>query len=231
MFLLSLILFAAFNVCLLISFVANRSFPQPLSKIEENKLLKEMKNGSKEAKDKLIECNLRLVAHIVKKCSKFRFEQEDLISIGTIGLIKGINSFKEEKGTKLATYLSKCIENEILMFIRSSKKLRNEVSIEDVISNDGDGHRLTLENVLTNQDEEIINSINDKFLWKNLEKNIHKVLDDREIEILKLRYGLKEKGDREKTQREVAKELGISRSYVSRIEKKILQKLKRSMNF
>ncbi|MBO5066188.1 MAG: RNA polymerase sporulation sigma factor SigK [Clostridia bacterium] len=199
------------------------SFPKPLTKKEEEKAIERMKNGDEEAKKLLIERNLRLVAHIIKKYYSNYSEQDDLISIGTIGLIKGINSFKPEKGTKLATYCARCIDNEILMHFRGSKKISQEMSFNDPIDTDSEGNPLTLMDIIP-IDDTIVEDIDTKNKLKKLAEIIKEMPQSREKEILISRYGLN--GTPPLTQREVAKELNISRSYVSRIEKKVLKDLK-----
>lgn len=199
------------------------SFPRPLTKKEEEQALKEMNEGSENARKKLIEHNLRLVAHIIKKYYSNYSEQDDLISIGTIGLIKGINSFKSEKGTKLATYCARCIENEILMYFRNAKKLSQEMSFSDPIDTDNEGNPLTLMDIIA-VDDTIVDDIDTKNKLKKLLIYLKEMPESRDKEILIKRYGLN--GEIPLTQKEVAKELGISRSYVSRIEKRILKELK-----
>ncbi len=199
------------------------SFPRPLTKKEEEQALKEMNEGSENARKKLIEHNLRLVAHIIKKYYSNYSEQDDLISIGTIGLIKGINSFKSEKGTKLATYCARCIENEILMYFRNAKKLSQEMSFSDPIDTDNEGNPLTLMDIIA-VDDTIVDDIDTKNKLKKLLIYLKEMPESRDKEILIKRYGLN--GEIPQTQKEVAKDLGISRSYVSRIEKRILKELK-----
>ena len=201
---------------------ASGSFPPPLTKKEEAMLIFEMEQGDKQARNTLIEHNLRLVAHVAKKYYSEKTDQDDLISIGTIGLIKGISTFKSNKGIHLATYAARCIENEILMHFRSLKKTAQDVSINDPIDTDKDGNDLTLIDVIAD-DKNIIDDIDLKIKIENLKKYIDEVLSPRERIIISLRYGLI--GGKENTQREVAKKLNISRSYVSRLEKKALQKL------
>lgn len=205
-----------------VSYVKNNAFPQPLSKEEEQKYLKLMQNGDLAARDRLIEHNLRLVAHIVKKFENTREDTEDLISIGTIGLIKAIESYSEDKGTKLATYAARCIENEILMHLRSLRKVKKDVSLHDPIGQDKEGNEITLIDVLQEDTEDIVDVIQTKMEKKQIYDYIH-VLDGREKEVIIGRFGLDMQ--KERTQREIAKELGISRSYVSRIEKRALMKL------
>ena len=202
---------------------AANSFPKPLSKDEESKYFEEMKKGSKEARNKLIEHNLRLVAHIIKKYYSNSSEQDDLISIGTIGLIKAISSFDYEKGTRFATYGARCIENEILMYFRNKKKYAQDVSFYEPIDSDKDGNVISIMDTIADE-RSVTEEIEDKICAENLYKIIEKELPLREQQIINLRYGLK--GRKAYTQREVAKKLGISRSYVSRIEKKALDTLK-----
>lgn len=208
----------------LLGYISNNNlFPEPLSPNEEKDYLDKMKNGDEEAKNILIERNLRLVAHISKKYSTSKVEQEDLISIGTIGLIKGINSFSLDKGVRLATYAARCIDNEILMYLRSTKKLNSEVYLEDPIGNDKDGNTVVLQEVLENDDKSIEEEVDLKFKIKRLYKKMKEILKFRERFIIELRFGLD--GSKPKTQHEVANMLGISRSYVSRIETKAINKL------
>lgn len=204
----------------------NGSFPPALSTDEEKMLLQKFKNGDMNAKNKIIEHNLRLVAHIVKKYSSSPEEQDDLISIGTIGLIKGINSFDESKGIKLATYVSKCIENEILMYFRSKKKLSQEISINEPIDSDSEGNPLTLMDIIF-IGEDTSEIIDEKLLIKKLYTYIDEIDDEREKNIIVMRYGLY--GTEVFTQNQIARKLNISRSYVSRIEKKIIEKLRKKL--
>lgn len=182
-----------------------------------------MANGNEEARNILIERNLRLVAHIAKKYSTTNIDQDDLISIGTIGLIKGINSFKVNKGSKLSTYVSRCIDNEILMHLRSTKKLNAEVYLNEPIGKDKDDNIVTLQEVLENDERNIEDEVDLKLKIKLLYKKIKSVLKDRERTIIELRFGLD--GHKPKTQHEIAEMMGISRSYVSRIETKAIGKL------
>ena len=202
---------------------SNNLFPEPLSTEDETKYLEQMKNGDEEARNILIERNLRLVAHICKKYSTVRAEQEDLISIGTIGLIKGINSFEASKGVRLATYVARCIDNEILMYLRSTKKLNAEVYLEDPIGKDKDDNTVTLQEVLENDERSIEEEVDLKFKIKKMYQKIKEVLKGREKSIIELRFGLN--GTKPKTQHEIAEMMGISRSYVSRIETKAIGKL------
>lgn len=199
------------------------SFPPALGAKEERRQLELYKNGDMSAKNKLIEHNLRLVAHIVKKYYSSSEEQDDLISIGTIGLIKAINTFDDTKNIKLATYASKCVENEILMFMRSKRKTAYDVSINEPIDTDSDGNPLTLMDIVCVEDT-IADDIDLKIKIKKLYKLIEEIEDKREKEIIIMRYGLY--GTQPLAQRQIAAKLGISRSYVSRIEKRVLEKLR-----
>ena len=198
-------------------------FPEPLTAEEEKIYLEQLKSGDEEARNILIERNLRLVAHVVKKYTNIKVEQDDLISIGTIGLIKGINSFNVEKGSKLSTYVSRCIDNEILMYLRSTKKLNAEVYLNEPIGKDKDDNVVTLQEVLENNDRNIEEEVDLKMKIKKLYKKMGEVLKDRERTIIELRFGLD--GRKPKTQHEIADLMGISRSYVSRIETKAIGKL------
>ena len=199
-------------------------FDKPLSIKEENECIEKLLKGDKVARNKLIEHNLRLVAHIVKKYETKGVSTDDLISIGTIGLIKGIDSYSANKGVKLTTYAAKCAENEILMYFRSNKKYNTNISLNDVIAHDKDGGDITLMDVLEEHSESIETAIEFKDNIRNLSKYLN-VLNKRELEIIKMRYGLL--NEEEKTQKEIAKKLRISRSYVSRIEKRALIKMLR----
>ncbi len=199
-------------------------FPGPLSAKEEQECLERMAKGDNAARDKLTEHNLRLVAHIVKKYSNYRKESEDLISVGTIGLIKAISTFDPSKGSKLATYAARCIENEILMTLRSVKKHRSDISLQDPIGTDKDGNQVTLQDKIADNSKSIEDRIEDKLQIQLIAKKLPEVLTEREQLIIRLRYGI-ETGS-EVTQREIAAMLGISRSYVSRIESKALKKLR-----
>lgn len=208
----------------LVGYISNNSlFPEPLSSEDEQKYLELLKKGDEEARNILIEKNLRLVAHVCKKYSSTNIDLDDLISIGTIGLIKGINSFNPSKSVKLSTYVSRCIDNEILMFLRSTKKLGAEVFLEDPIGKDKDDNTVTLQEVLENNEKNIEDEIDLKFKIKKLYQKMKEVLKLREKTILELRFGLD--GNKPKTQNEIAKSMGISRSYVSRIETKAIEKL------
>ncbi len=201
-------------------------FPPALSAKEENELLEKMANGDISAKNSLIEHNLRLVAHVIKKYDSSHTEQDDLISIGTIGLIKAVSTFKADKGIRLATYAARCIENEILMHFRATKKSANDLHFSDPIDTDKDGNALTLIDVVAD-DINIADDIDKKLKIERMRVLLQSALDDREREILILRYGID--SDREMTQKNVASLLGISRSYVSRIEKSALAKLRRML--
>lgn len=202
------------------------SFPPPLSAKEERECLLACRDGDKEAKSKLIEHNLRLVAHIIKKYHANSTQQDDLISIGTIGLIKAINTFDVEKGTRLATYAARCVENEILMYFRAQKKNAQDVSVNEPIDTDSEGNPLTLMDIIATEDE-IVEDIYKMTMLKKLRSEIKKITNPRERTIIILRYGLDAK--KPLTQLEVAEKLNISRSYVSRIEKKVLTRLRKAL--
>ncbi len=203
---------------------SNQVFPDPLSKEEEEKYLERMKLGDKEARNILIEHNLRLVAHIVKKYEHSKEDSDDLISIGTIGLIKGIDSYSYKHGTRITTYCARCIENEILMYFRSNKKNSKNISLNEMIGFDKDGNEISFLDILKTPDPEYDLDLHQKENIINL-RNYFNILNDREKEIMIKRYGLNNTD--EVTQKEIAKELGISRSYVSRIEKRALTKMLR----
>ena len=205
----------------------NNTFPQPLDEKEEAKYLELLKAGDKNAKGVLIERNLRLVAHIVKKYQIPNKDIDELISIGTVGLIKAIDSFDASKGTRLATYASRCIENEILMLFRSNKKQKGETFLHDPIGVDKEGNEISLIDVLSSDKDSVVEKVESNIQIRALYAKINTALSEREGEIIRMRYGLVDgKG---KTQREIASLLGISRSYVSRIEKKALKKLKKEL--
>ena len=217
------------NILFLFGYISSSNlFPEPLSKTEEEYYIKKYLHGDKDAKNKLIEHNLRLVAHIAKKYSSNEQELEDLISIGSIGLIKAINSFSGEKNFKVSTYASRCIENEILMYLRSSKKIKSEVSMNTIIGTDKDGNDMELLEILDVDTKDAIDTIYNKALVKQVIEYINEKLPKREKYIMELRYGLN--GKSQKTQQQIADELGISRSYVSRIETKVQNKLKKNIN-
>ena len=203
---------------------SNNSFPDPLSKEEEDLYVGKANMGDKEARSKLIEHNLRLVAHIVKKYDKKTEDTDDLISIGTIGLIKGVDSYSKKKNTRLTTYAARCIENEILMYFRNNKKRSKDISINDSIGFDKEGNEITILDILKTPTPDFALDIHKENNLEDL-KEYFKVLTEREKEIIIKRYGL---GDNDEiTQKEIAKMLGISRSYVSRIEKRALTKMLR----
>jgi RNA polymerase sporulation-specific sigma factor len=212
------------SLCFFTGSYSNNVFLQPLSKEDEEKYINLMLNGDKDARNTLIEHNLRLVAHIVKKFEKKNVDSDDLISIGTIGLIKGIDSYNNDKSTKITTYAARCIENEILMFFRSNKKNLNNVSLNDSIGYDKDGNEINLIDVIKDSSPEMSEILHTKDNIKLL-NNYLSLLSKREKEIITKRYGLA--GSDEYTQKEIAKQLKISRSYVSRIEKRALTKILR----
>ena len=212
----------------LFGYISNdKLYPEPLSKTEEEYYLRKYFNGDKEARDKLIEHNLRLVVHIAKKYTINEQELEDFTSIGTIGLIKAIDSFKDNKGFKISTYASRCIENEILMYIRTSKKQKAEISMNQVIGTDKDGNDMELIDTLVLKEKDAVDDIHDKTVLKQVLDFIDKKLNKREKYIMNKRYGLD--GSNSMTQQELADELGISRSYVSRIETKVQKMLKKNI--
>lgn len=204
----------------------NDNLPPPLESKEEAKEIEKLGRGDKEAKKKLVEHNLRLVVYIAKKFENTGIGIEDLTSIGTIGLMKAINTFNTDKNIKLATYASRCIENEILMYLRRSNKIKTEISIDEPLNQDGDGNELLLSDILGTDDDITSRRIEDEVDKKLLKVSISK-LNSRERNIMELRFGLKT-GD-EKTQKEVADMLGISQSYISRLEKKIISKMKKEI--
>ena len=213
-------------LCLLFGIGSTQSFPSPLPAAEERGLFAKMRQGDRAARAKLIEHNLRLVAHIVRKYYTSYRSPDDLISIGSLGLIKAIDSFDSENGARFATYAAKCIQNEILMFFRSQKKLACEVSINETIDIDRDGNPLTYIDIISS-DDTIADDLDVKLHSQYAFRLIKDTLSEREQQILILRYGLT--GKPPKAQREVAKMLGISRSYVSRIEKRALEKLRQAL--
>ena len=203
------------------------SFPKPLSEEEESEYIQRCKDGDTQARDLLIEHNLRLVAHIAKKYTTSgriaSVDFDDIISIGSIGLIKAIDSFNSGKSARLATYAARCIENEILMYIRSSKKYSNDIFLQDPRGHDFDGNEITVMDMVKSDDDPVPDEVSDKIDITRMMRKIDEVLDEREREIIRLRYAVC--GGEEMTQREIASMLGISRSYVSRIEKKALKKI------
>jgi RNA polymerase sporulation-specific sigma factor len=229
--LISLWAFAVLSVIngmlVLVSYITHNTFPQPLSEEEEARFLKLLANGNEEARNVLVEHNLRLVAHIVKKFDNTGEDNDDLISIGAIGLIKAINTYNLEKGSRLATYAARCIENEILMHLRLAKKIRSEVSLYDPVGFDREGNEITLIDILGTHPEIVPEIVENKLNQSNLLRKIER-LSLREKKVLQLRFGLNNK--RRQTQREIARTMGISRSYVSRIEKRALAKLVKDFN-
>lgn len=205
---------------------AQDALPEPLSRQEELKYLEEASKGSNEAKNKLIEHNLRLVVYLSKKYENTKIDLEDLVSIGTIGLIKGINTYKMDKNIKLATYASRCIDNEILMYLRKNKKRNGDVSLEESLSYDSEGNELHLEDILGTDPDLVTKELEDNDLKVTLMKEINN-LPERDKQIMKLRYGLF--GEKEITQKELAEKLNISQSYISRIEKKVIKKIKETI--
>ena len=206
----------------------NSSFPDPLPAEEERRCLEAMAQGDELAREKLIEHNLRLVAHIAKKYASPKRDSDDLISIGTIGLIKAINTFVPEKKIKLATYASRCIENEILMYLRRNSKTRMEVSIDEPLNVDWDGNELLLSDILGTDEDVIYKDMETEAEYRLLNRAIRK-LSKREQTIVSLRFGINSLDGEEKTQKEVADILGISQSYISRLEKKIMKRLRKAM--
>ncbi len=215
------------NLIIFSSYMTEKSsFPKPLSKEKEQEYLLLSASGDKDAKEILVKHNLRLVAHIAKKYANYG-DNDELISIGSIGLIKAIESFKSDKGTSLATYASRCIENEILMTMRATKKHRSNVSLNEPIGVDKDGNELVIMDMLES-DQNVIDDVENSIMMEKLTQITKAALDEREYQIIKMRYGLENSAAL--TQREVAKKFDISRSYVSRIEKKALDKIKKSVS-
>lgn len=209
----------------LFAYLNNQVFPQPLEEADEKQCLELLKTGSEEARNKLIEHNLRLVAHVVRKYETSGEDMDDLISIGTIGLIKAIKTYNDERGVRLATYAARCIENEVLMHLRNIKKLKKEVSLYDPIGYDKEGNEISLIDILAT-DGEIIEFVETKLQEEKIRSKIN-ILTKREREVIEMRYGLFD--GLKKTQREIARKLAISRSYVSRIETRALKKLIREL--
>ena len=214
------------SLLLMLRIAPGDSFPKPLSRAEEEEYLARWEAGDVEARNKLVEHNLRLVAHIIKKYYTQSEETDDLISIGTIGLIKGINTYRRDRGVRLTSYASRCIENEILMFFRSRRKSAGDVSLSDAIETDDDSGALSLLDVVSEQ-QDLAEQVCEKELCAQLRREIADTLDEREARIITLRYGLN--GAEPRTQRETAKLCSISRSYVSRLEKHALEKLRRAL--
>jgi len=213
------------SLLLMLRIAPGESFPKPLSREEEQKYLDRWLAGDLDARNQLVEHNLRLVAHIVKKYYQ-NDDADDLISIGSIGLIKGINTYKPDKGVRLATYASRCIENEILMYFRSRKKTAGDVSLSEALDADGEGSGLQLMDVVATE-EDLADQIGGRELCRMLRENLERCLDEREARIIRLRYGLG--GGKPLTQLETAGKCGISRSYVSRLEKRALEKLRAAL--
>ncbi|MEW5785510.1 MAG: RNA polymerase sporulation sigma factor SigK [Bacillota bacterium] len=226
MFLLVSLIAALREIWLMVGHIQNSSFPQPFSPAQEQEYLQKMAGGDESARQLLVEHNLRLVAHVIKKFEHTGEEKEDLISIGTIGLIKAINTFNHNRGTRLATYAARCIQNEILMFLRSNQKKKQEISLHEPIGVDKEGNEITLMEVIAGEDT-ILETVERNLLQEKMLQMIDK-LKAREKRVLYLRFGLGV-GKRQ-TQKQIAAQLGISRSYVSRIEKRVIQKLEREFN-
>lgn len=215
------------KIMFFISYInSNSSFPKPLTQEEEQEYLKLLEEGDKNAKEILIQHNLRLVAHVVKKYSQTE-EADDLISVGSLGLIKAINSYKMNHGTQFSTYAARCIENEILMLIRANKKHKGNLSVEDILGKDDEENEITIGDLSFDENCDVEKVVENKILSKKLDELLHKVLNKREYQIMCMRYGLK--GMKVYTQMEVAEKLGISRSYISRLEKKALEQLKKNL--
>ena len=203
-----------------------KTFLSPLTMEQESECLKKMKNGDLEARNELIERNMRLVAHVAKKYQNPEDEMEDLISIGTIGLIKAVETYKEEYGSRLATYAARCIDNELLMHFRAKKKTSKEVSLYEPIGTDKEGNQIQLLDVVVSEDEDVVELLEQDRKVRRLNEIIPQTLSGRELFIIINRYGLY--GKKTMTQREIARKLGISRSYVSRIEKRAIEKLRQA---
>ena len=212
------------SILLMLRIAPGDSFPKPLSRTEEQEYLVRWARGDVEARNLLVEHNLRLVAHIMKKYYAQTDDVDDLISIGTIGLIKGVNTYKPDKGVRLATYASRCIENEILMFIRKTANQKQEISLDEPINLDGDGNELLLGDILGTEEDMILRPLEEDVDLMVLRQSLRE-LPPREREIMNMRYGLE--GQKELTQKEVAQKMGISQSYISRLEKRILQRLRK----
>lgn len=224
MFDLILNLFNQFSMFFILHVTGSGSFPKPLSAKEERECLIKWKNGDISARNKLVEHNLRLVAHITKKYYASCSDTDELVSIGTIGLIKAVNTFNMDKNIRLSSYASRCIENEVLMYFRNGKKTAQDMSLDDAIDSDSDGNKLTLMDIMSVEDD-FVDNLDIKLKSEKLQKYIAESLTPREKLVITLRYGLN--GNEPLTQREIAKKLNISRSYVSRIEKKALEDLKK----
>lgn len=217
-----------FRNVFMVSYVSQPcSFPKPFSQAEEDAYVARWENGDEEARNALIEHNMRLVAHVVRKYQNCGIDGDDLISIGTIGLIKAVNTYRGDKKIRMATYAARCIENEVLMVLRANKKLQCEVSLEAPIGFDKEGNEVNLLDILDTADEDITDELDLKFRIRKLYEAIRDCLRPREKKVLEMRYGLG--GRKEETQKEIARALGISRSYVSRIEKKAVGKLSEAL--
>lgn len=203
-----------------------KTFLSPLTMEQESECLKKMKNGDLEARNELIERNMRLVAHVAKKYQSQEDEMEDLISIGTIGLIKAVETYKEDYGSRLATYAARCIDNELLMHFRAKKKTSKEVSLYEPVGTDKEGNQIQLLDVVVSEDEDVVELLEQDRKVRRLNEIIPQTLSGRELFIIINRYGLY--GKKTMTQREIARKLGISRSYVSRIEKRAIEKLRQA---
>ena len=220
-----MVLFCLQDALFLLGYLSKENaFPKPLDREEEAKLIEQMAAGDPAAREKLIEHNLRLCAHIARKYTVSGFDQEDLISIGTVGLIKGVGTFKPGGGTQLSTYCARCIENEILMCLRASQKRKGEISLQDPIGTDSEGNEITLIDVLGTDEDEVHGRVERRVSLETVRKLVSSALRGRARTVIQMRYGLL--GGRVYAQQEVADKLGISRSYVSRIEKKALEELK-----
>ena len=221
----SLLSFLLQDTLFFLSYVSNRStFPKPLTHAEEDALLQKISQGDVHARSKLIEHNLRLVAHIARKYVIAGYDNDDLVSIGTIGLIKGVNTFKPESGTQLSTYCARCIENEILMVMRAAQKRKGDISLQDPIGTDSEGNEVSLMDLLASPDRTVSDCVETKLSLERIRGLITRVLSPREQLVISLRYGLWD--GTVYAQQEIAEKLGISRSYVSRIEKKALELLR-----
>ena len=223
---LSALLLLLHTLCYPLRLGSTGSFPRPLKAEEERAYLERLAQGDLEARNKLVEHNLRLVSHILKKYYVQASDQDDLISIGTIGLIKGITTFKPDKKVRLATYASRCIENEILMYFRSQRKYQGDVSLSDSLDSDGEGSALSLMDVIR-VDDDMLENLDTRESCQKVRRCVDRCLNGREAKVITLRYGLD--GEPPRTQREIAAACGISRSYVSRLEKKALEKLREAM--
>lgn len=221
----SLLCFLIHDTLFFLSYVSNRStFPKPLTRQEEEELLNKAAEGSDQARARLIEHNLRLVAHIAHKYVVSGYDHDDLVSIGTVGLIKGVNTFKRNTGTQLSTYCARCIENEILMVMRSAQKRKSDISLQEPIGTDGEGNEVSLIDILASQDSAVADAVELKISFEKICDLITRVLPPRERMVIEMRYGLAD--GQIYAQQDIAAKLGISRSYVSRLEKKALETLR-----